>query len=192
MNYAFQRILAVVLLVMALPLLILISLGCLVSGGRILFRGSRIGRYKKKFVLYKFCTMKNASGDFMTEEQQHEWELFGKLKDDPRVSHFGFFLRRFSLDELPQLWNVARGEMALVGPRPIIDAEDAIYGRYSKIIHSVKPGITGLWQVSGRNLLTYRRRIAINRYYVRHRSVKLDLWIIFRTVRAVAGGRGAF
>ena len=128
----------------------------------------------------------------MTPEQQEEWQSFGKLKVDPRVTRFGHFLRRFSLDELPQLWNVVRGEMALVGPRPIVDFEDVIYGRFSGRIHSVKPGITGLWQVSGRNQLTYRRRIAINLYYVRHRSPKLDLWILLRTFDAVFGGRGAF
>ena len=192
MNYTLQRVLAVFLLFLALPLLCLIALGRLLSGKTVFFRSIRFGRGKRKFVLYKFCTMKKSPPEFMTPEQQKEWEEFGKLKRDPRVSRFGFFLRRFSLDELPQLWNVVRGDMALVGPRPIIEAEMPIYGRNSDLIHSVKPGITGLWQVSGRNLINYRRRIAINRYYVRHRSAKLDLWIVWRTVWAVAGGRGAF
>ena len=82
--------------------------------------------------------------------------------------------------------------MALVGPRPIVDSEDKIYGKYSDKLHSVLPGMTGLWQVSGRNLTTYNRRIAINLYYVRHRSWKLDLWILYKTIWAVLGGRGAF
>ena len=101
-------------------------------------------------------------------------------------------MRRFSLDELPQLWNVLKGDMALIGPRPIISKEDQIYGHYSDKLHSIRPGLTGLWQVSGRCLTTYRRRIAINMYYVRHRSWILDLWILWRTIGAVIGGKGAF
>ena len=194
MNYTLQSILAAILLVLTLPLLLLTALGCvLFSGFPVLFTSSRIGRDKKYFTLYKFRTMKkSAAPPHMTADQQQEWQQFGKLKNDDRVTGYGHFLRRLSLDELPQLWNVVRGEMALVGPRPIVDSEDVIYGRSSERIHSVKPGITGLWQVSGRNLIEYRRRIAINRYYVAHRSFKLDLWIMYRTVWAVIGGRGAF
>ena len=193
MNYFLQRVLAAVMLVLISPLMLLIYLVYLVFyGGGAIFRMTRIGRYEKHFVVYKFRTMKN-SDIVLSEEQQEEWNKYGKLRDDPRLlTGIGHFMRRFSLDELPQLWNVVRGEMALVGPRPIIDAEKVIYGRYARQIHSVKPGITGLWQVSGRNLLTYNRRIAINLYYVRHRSLKLDLWIILRTVWAVVGGRGAY
>jgi lipopolysaccharide/colanic/teichoic acid biosynthesis glycosyltransferase len=193
MNYTVQRVLAAVMLVFALPLMLLIALGCvLFSRFPVFFRSERIGQDKKRFILYKFRTMKNSGSDFMTPEQQREWAQFGKLKDDDRVTAFGRFLRHFSLDELPQLWNVVRGDMALVGPRPIVDAEEIIYGKYSDLIHSVKPGITGLWQVSGRNLVNYHRRIAINCYYARHRSLKLDLWIMYRTVWAVISGRGAF
>lgn len=193
MNYTVQRVLAAIMLLCALPLLLLVALGCLLfSKLPVFFCSERIGLDKKKFVLYKFCTMKESPNDFMTPEQQQEWADFGKLQKDDRVTGFGRFLRHYSLDELPQLWNVVRGDMALVGPRPIVDAEDAIYGRYSDRIHSVKPGITGLWQVSGRNLVRYRRRIAINCYYARHRSLKLDLWIMYRTVGAVISGRGAF
>ena len=192
MNCTVQRFLAAVLLVLLFPLLLLVAAGCWISLGTILYRGRRLGYRKKKFVMYKFRTMREEEPSLTTPEQQIEWEQFGKLSCDPRVTGFGHFLRRFSLDELPQLWNVVRGDMALVGPRPIIDAEDVIYGRNSDRIHSVLPGITGLWQVSGRNTLTYCRRIAINRWYVRHRSLRLDLWIICRTFRAVFGGRGAF
>ena len=193
MNYTLQRVLAAVMLLFALPLLLLIALGCVLFSRRpVFFCDERIGQDKKRFVLYKFRTMKDSDSDFMTPEQQREWAQFGKLKDDDRVTAFGHFLRHFSLDELPQLWNVVRGDMALVGPRPIVDAEEIIYGKYSDLIHSVKPGITGLWQVSGRNLVNYHRRIAINCYYARHRSLKLDLWIMYRTVWAVISGRGAF
>jgi len=192
MNCTLQRFLAAAMLILVFPLLLLIALGCWISCGVALYSCTRIGYRKKHFTLYKFKTMQGDKLILETAEQQREWKLFGKLRKDPRVTGFGVLLRRFSLDELPQLWNVVLGDMALVGPRPIIDAEDAIYGRYSDRIHSVMPGITGLWQVSGRNTLTYRRRIVINNYYVRNRSLRLDLWIIWRTVWAVIGGRGAF
>ena len=192
MNDTMQRVLAAILLILAAPLMLLISLGCVFSTGSAFFQGVRIGHRKKRFVLYKFRTMREMPPNFMTPEQQMEWERYWKLKHDPRVTAFGHLLRRFSLDELPQLWNVVRGDMVLVGPRPIIDAEDTIYGRFSDVIHSVKPGITGLWQVYGRNLIDYHRRIAINIYYVHHRSLKLDLWILCRTVWAIIGGKGAY
>ena len=194
MSYTLHSVLAILLLAAFSPLLLLIWLVYLVFyGGRAIFRMTRIGRNEKRFVLYKFRTMKDDVPIVLSPEEEEEWRKFGKLRDDMRLlPGVGHFMRRFSLDELPQLWNVVRGDMALVGPRPIIDAENVIYGRFAKRIHSVKPGITGLWQVSGRNLLTYRRRIAINLYYVRHRSLKLDLWIIYRTVWAVIGGRGAY
>ena len=193
MNYALQSVLAAFLLVLLFPLLLIIALLCLMFyGGGVIFRMTRVGQYEKRFILYKFRTMQE-TGMVLSPKQRAEWEQFGKLQRDCRVlPGIGHFLRRFSMDELPQLWNVVRGEMALVGPRPIIDAEKVFYGRYSKRIHSVKPGITGLWQVSGRNLLPYHRRLVLNLYYVRHRSLKLDLWILYRTVWAVVGGRGAF
>ena len=193
MNYALQSVLAAFLLVLLFPLLLMIALLCLMFyGGGVIFRMTRVGQYEKRFILYKFRTMQE-TGMVLSPKQRAEWEQFGKLQRDCRVlPGIGHFLRRFSMDELPQLWNVVRGEMALVGPRPIIDAERTYYGRYSKRIHSVKPGITGLWQVSGRNLLSYHRRLVLNLYYVRHRSLKLDLWILYRTVWAVVGGRGAF
>lgn len=194
MNYALQSVLAAILLLLLSPLMLLIALlYILLYGGGIIFRMPRIGRNERTFTLYKFRTMKKNCKLTLTPEQHEEWKKYGKLQNDTRLlPGLGRIMRRFSLDELPQLWNVVRGEMALVGPRPIIDAEKAIYGKYCPRIHSVKPGITGLWQVSGRNLLTYHRRVAINLYYVRHRSFKLDMWIIYRTVWAVLGGRGAF
>ena len=192
MCYDVQRVLAAILLILLFPLLLGIALCIAVSSGfPVLFREFRIGQDKKKFVIYKFRTM-TGNIPALTEAQKQEMARFGKLKKDPRVTRFGHFLRRFSLDELPQLWNVVRNEMALIGPRPIVDEEEIVYGKYSTLIHSVKPGITGLWQVSGRNLTTYHRRIAINCYYVRHRCWKLDLWIFWRTFAAVIGGRGAF
>jgi len=124
--------------------------------------------------------------------EKEMWLKQRKLVHDPRNSIWGMFLRHFSLDELPQLFNVIRGDMVLVGPRPIVDEEDSLYGKYSYALHTIKPGMTGLWQVSGRNDLSYHRRIAINLYYVRHHSWKLDLWILYRTIGAVISGRGAY
>ena len=121
-----------------------------------------------------------------------EWRESHKLENDPRLLKVGRLMRRLSLDELPQLWNVVVGDMALIGPRPIVEEENKRYGKYSHLLHTVKPGLTGLWQVSGRNLLTYHRRIAINLFYVKNRSWKLDLWILYKTFAAVLGGRGAY
>ena len=177
-----QWILALFFLILLAPLMLVIALllPCF-SGFPVFYRSRRLGRGKRLFTIAKFRSMQPGTEAFVE-----------KCPDDPRITPFGRILRRFSLDELPQLWNVVCGDMVLVGPRPIVDEEDVLYGKYSAVIHSVKPGITGLWQVSGRNLTTFRRRIAINIYYVRHRSWRLDLWILYKTVWAVIGGRGAF
>ena len=124
--------------------------------------------------------------------ESREWQQNQKIIRDPRLTRIGKILRRFSMDELPQFWNILNGTMSLVGPRPITREEEKKYGKYSNLIHTVKPGLTGLWQVSGRNLTTYHRRIAINIYYVKHKNWKLDLWIIYKTFRTVFGGKGAF
>ncbi|MBR2364322.1 MAG: sugar transferase [Lentisphaeria bacterium] len=193
MVYGLQRILAFLILIAVLPLIGLIALLNLLLNGRpVFYCAGRLGKNKCSIVIYKFRTMKeNASlpEDVLAGQ---EVKVYGKLRNDPRLNFMGKFLRRFSLDELPQLWNVVRGDMALIGPRPIVLEEDLIYGRYSDILHSIPPGLTGLWQVSGRCLTTYHRRIAINLYYIKHRSLKLDLWIIYKTVWAVLGGKGAF
>jgi lipopolysaccharide/colanic/teichoic acid biosynthesis glycosyltransferase len=121
-----------------------------------------------------------------------EWDKDHKLRNDPRVTRLGAFLRKTSLDELPQLFNVLRGEMSLVGPRPIVDAEIAKYGRRFANYCAVKPGITGLWQVSGRNDTTYRARVAMDCVYARQRNVVMDGMIIAATVPAVLMRRGSY
>ena len=125
-------------------------------------------------------------------ELRWEWEQDHKLRSDPRVTRVGRFLRATSLDELPQLWNVFRGEMSLVGPRPIVDEEIPKYGQVYKLYQRVTPGISGLWQVSGRSNTTYEERVALDAYYVRNWSVWLDLVILARTVGGVIFRRGAF
>jgi len=121
-----------------------------------------------------------------------EWIRDHKLRHDPRVTRLGRFLRRTSLDELPQLVNVLRGEMSLVGPRPVVREELLRYGRNVGTYLAVKPGITGLWQVTGRNDTDYRRRVVLDTYYVRNQNLVLDLYILLKTTGVVLGGNGAY
>ena len=123
---------------------------------------------------------------------RREWEQTQKLRDDPRVTAFGRFLRRTSLDELPQVWNVLRGEMSLVGPRPIVRDEVWRYGAAIRLYAAVKPGITGLWQVSGRTDTSYAERVLLDEFYVRHWSPWLDLYVLARTVVALVWHSGAY
>lgn len=190
-----EKTVCVPLFLLTFPLMALIWIVIrLTSPGPGLYRSIRLGKGRRPIRIFKFRTMDaRVALEVMTQIlESGEWRWNRKLKHDPRLTRAGKILRRFSLDELPQFWNVLTGDMSLVGPRPITREENRRYGKYSALIHSVKPGITGLWQVSGRNLTTYHRRIAINIYYVKHRSWKLDLWILYKTFWAVIGGRGAF
>lgn len=168
------------------------------SRGPIVYAHTRIGRYGRHFKAWKFRTMfQNADQvleHYLAEhpELREEWERDHKLKYDPRVTRIGRFLRKTSLDELPQLWNVIRGDMSLVGPRPIVDAEVDKYGAYYGLYTMVKPGITGLWQVSGRNNTTYDERVQFDAYYVRNWSPSLDLYLLLRTIRIVLFAKGAY
>ncbi|MEM7577861.1 MAG: sugar transferase [Planctomycetota bacterium] len=168
------------------------------SPGPALFFQRRYGRGGKKFTLIKFRTMRidarEALADHLVANAQHafEWAEHRKLKDDPRVTRVGRFLRRTSLDELPQLINVLCGEMSLVGPRPLPVCERITYGRAFKTYAQATPGLTGLWQISGRSDLPYPKRIALDTLYVRNRSLWLDLSILRRTIAAVVSARGAY
>jgi undecaprenyl-phosphate galactose phosphotransferase len=167
------------------------------QGGPVIYRHRRIGRGGKTFDCLKFRSMfPDAERRLRALLDQHpeleaEWLRDHKLRDDPRITQLGRFLRRTSFDELPQLWNVLRGEMSLVGPRPIVREETIRYGRHMKSYLAVKPGITGLWQVKGRNNIGYPRRVALDVYYVRHRSLRLDGYILLKTPLVVLGGNGA-
>ena len=127
-----------------------------------------------------------------TPDLKAEWEATHKLKNDPRVTRVGKFLRKLSLDELPQVWNVLLGEMSVVGPRPIVEAETVYYRHVLNIYKLVRPGITGLWQVSGRNDTGYEQRVRYDEYYIRNWSVWLDIYILLRTVFVVLTQRGAY
>jgi Undecaprenyl-phosphate galactose phosphotransferase WbaP len=186
-------------LLVAVPLLLLITLAVkLSSKGPLLYGHVRLGRNGEKIKALKFRTMVADAAlvleNYLAAHPQHqlEWLRDHKLKNDPRVTAVGKWLRRFSLDELPQLWNVVMGQMSLVGPRPIIDAEIKKYGRGYDLYTRVRPGITGLWQVSGRNNTTYEERVAFDEYYVRNWSGWLDAYILICTVKAVLTADGAY
>jgi lipopolysaccharide/colanic/teichoic acid biosynthesis glycosyltransferase len=126
------------------------------------------------------------------DDLRTEWKSLHKLKNDPRVTRIGRLLRKTSLDELPQLWNVLSGEMSLVGPRPIMEDEINYYASSYRLYQQVRPGLTGLWQVSGRSDTSYADRVALDEYYVRHWSIWMDLYIMFRTLGVVIKRSGAY
>jgi Undecaprenyl-phosphate galactose phosphotransferase WbaP len=182
-----------------LPFFLLICLCIRLSGpGPIFYGQRRIGRGKRPFTAWKFRSMVANADAVLADhfercpELQAQWRQDHKLRRDPRITRLGRFLRRTSLDELPQLWNILRGEMSLVGPRPIVEGEIEKYGAVFSLYTQVRPGVTGLWQVSGRNNTTYQERIDFDEYYVRNWSVWLDVYILGRTVKAVLLADGAY
>ena len=190
---------SLLLLVCLAPLLALIALLIkLESPGKVLYRQSRIGLDSDKFWVWKFRSMRVNSDTMLAnylannKEAAEEWWRDHKLKNDPRVTRLGRFLRKTSLDELPQLLNVVRGEMSLVGPRPIVDSEILKYGSSFALYRQVIPGLTGLWQVSGRNERSYDERVELDTYYVRNWSPWLDIYLLARTVKVVVTGYGAY
>lgn len=195
---ALDLVIGFAMLIFFAPVMILVALAVrATSPGPILFRHERIGARGETFQCLKFRTMRVDAEKVLAEimatraDLRREWNENQKLSVDPRITGIGNFLRNSSLDELPQLFNVLRGEMSLVGPRPIVKAEIPRYGRYSQSYFKVKPGISGLWQVSGRNAVSYRRRVAADVLYARSRSLRMDLRILIMTVPAVLTGRGS-
>jgi exopolysaccharide biosynthesis polyprenyl glycosylphosphotransferase len=164
------------------------------SSGPVFYRRRVIGLHRKAFDAYKFRTM-IVDADAYLENHPHlkgEWEAKGKIQDDPRVTRVGRWLRKYSLDELPQLFNVLRGEMSLVGPRMITAEELQHFGEWKHNLMIVKPGLTGLWQVSGRANLSYKERVQLDMRYIRNYTIWLDFNLLFNTIWAVAKGRGAY
>ncbi len=201
-----SRVKRVMDLAMAVPVLVLVSpllmtiyaLLKIFDPGPALFTQQRIGRDGRAFVVYKFRTMRVDAA----ERLQHllandrkaaaEWAEFQKLRNDPRVTLLGRILRKSSLDELPQLLNIMRGEMSVIGPRPVTAAEMQRYGADLRYYTAVRPGVLGLWQVRGRNLLTYPQRVAFDVQYVQTWSIWQDIKIILMAVPVVLLGRGAY
>ena len=195
----FDAVVSIVILTMIFPFLLLLYLVVFVaSRGNPVYKQRRIGRGGKPFDIYKFRSMRpNADAFLKTLLEndpvlQAEWEREHKLKNDPRITRLGHFLRKTSLDELPQFYNVLCGEMSLVGPRPIVQSEIEKYGEYFRYYAAVRPGITGLWQVSGRNDITYSERVQLDVWYVRNWSVDIDLMILLKTFSAVLRKQGSY
>lgn len=196
--YLFNALVALAMLVFFGPLMIMIGLVVRWQDrGPSLFAHQRIGRDGRSFPCFKFRSMAVDAEErlrVLLETDPYaraEWERDHKLVNDPRVTPLGRFLRKSSLDELPQLLNVLRGEMNLVGPRPIVAAEVVRYGRWFREYCQVKPGITGLWQISGRSDVDYRQRVALDVCYVRNQSFLGDLRILLLTVPVVLISKGA-
>ena len=168
------------------------------DGGGVIYRHRRVGKQGRLFECLKFRTMVPGADHELgalleqDEDLKAEWLQGHKLKRDPRVTRHRPLPAPNELDELPQLWNVLRGEMSLVGPRPIVREELLRYGRNAGLYLSVKPGVTGLWQTTGRNDTDYRRRVAMDVYYVRNQSLWLDAYILIRTTGVVLDGNGAY
>jgi lipopolysaccharide/colanic/teichoic acid biosynthesis glycosyltransferase len=190
---------ALAAIIIFLPAFIIISIALgFERAGPIIFVQRRIGQHGATFVLYKFRSM-HVDGDQIfadhldsNPDAAAEWARDHKLQRDPRVTPLGSFLRRSSLDELPQLFNVLFGHMSIVGPRPIVEAEAPKYGRFFRYYCSVRPGITGLWQISGRNNVSYRRRVAMDAIYARKKTILLDMKIIAATIPAVLSRTGSY
>jgi Undecaprenyl-phosphate galactose phosphotransferase WbaP len=195
---SFDIVGALILGLLFSPLILAIIALIRIEGEPILFWHKRIGRNGRIFHCVKFRTMvRNAEHVLRHLLDEHpelrdEWTKNFKLRNDPRITITGRVLRLTSLDELPQLWNVLRGEMSLVGPRPVVRAELLRYGRNASRYLAVKPGLTGLWQVKGRNDTTYRRRVAMDKFYVQNQSVLLDIYILAATPAAVLRRNGAY
>lgn len=195
---AFDFSAALLITILASPLLLWIALRIRQSGPRVLFAHVRIGFDGRPFACYKFRSMVPDAPQVLAEllakdpAAKAEWDANFKLSNDPRITPIGAFLRKTSLDELPQLWNVLRGDMSLVGPRPIVRKEMERYGHRIDFYKSVRPGMTGLWQVSGRSDTDYRTRVHLDTWYVKNWTLWYDIAILFKTVRVVLGRKGAY
>jgi Undecaprenyl-phosphate galactose phosphotransferase WbaP len=196
---AFDLVVSLSILVLCAPLFVLMCLAVRISSpGPIFYGQRRIGKSQRVFRVWKFRSMVVDAEEVLKRHLDanpllhEEWERDHKLKADPRVTWVGRILRKSSLDELPQLWNVICGEMSIVGPRPITHVEVERYGSVYDQYLRVTPGVTGLWQISGRNNTTYDLRIRIDDYYVRNWSLSLDLYILLRTLKTLMLSEGAY
>jgi exopolysaccharide production protein ExoY len=196
---AFDVAVSALAILFTAPLLIAVAVAVwLADGGPAVFGHQRIGLGGRPFRCLKFRSMVVDADERLARlladdpVARQEWERDHKLRKDPRITPLGEFLRKSSLDELPQLFNVLRGEMSIVGPRPVVAAEAARYGARFASYCVVRPGITGLWQISGRSDVSYRRRVAMDAVYARNKSLRWDLKIVILTVPAVVFARGSY
>ena len=194
----FDKVFAAAALFILAPLMLAIAVANRIGdNGPVFYKHTRIGRNGKPFHCVKFRSMRVDSAEVLAEllatdpVARAEWERDQKLSDDPRIHAVGKFLRKTSLDELPQFWNVLKGDMSIVGPRPIIADEAKRYGHHFADYCAVRPGITGAWQVGGRNLTSYDERVALDVDYVRNATLADDLRIVFKTFAVVLTQEGA-
>lgn len=189
---------AITLLILLSPFFIYLCIKISKDGGPAVYGHTRVGMNGKKFKCYKFRSMVINSQEVLEHLlatdpiAKAEWEKDFKLKNDPRITKIGHFIRKTSIDELPQLWNVLKGDMSFVGPRPVTEDELPRYRQYVKYYLAVRPGITGLWQISGRNDTTYNERIRLDTRYIITWSLLQDFIILFRTVSVVIFRKGAY
>ena len=188
----FDILFSLSVLILFAPVYLLLALSiALSSSGPIFYIQERVGKNRKMFYCLKFRTMVENADDILLEIMEksphlrQEFEDNFKLKQDPRITWIGRFLRMTSLDEFPQFWNVLKGDMSVVGPRPLVEEELPRYGRHINKVLTIRPGITGLWQVSGRNDIPYPRRVQIDLYYAKEKNFWMDMWIVFKTIGVV-------
>lgn len=188
-------ILSFIALILLLPILIIIAIIIKIdSKGPVIYKHKRLGKNGKTIGIYKFRTMvENADEVFknFTEEQKKEYEEFYKLENDPRVTRIGDILRKTSLDELPQIINILKGDMSIIGPRPVVVKEIDKFGNLKDKYLSVLPGLTGWWACNGRSSTTYDERIKLEMYYIDNQSLKLDIKCFFKTIMVVLKKEGA-
>lgn len=194
----FDIIVATLMLLVAAVPMAIVAILIKRDGGSVFFRHERIGMSGRPFLCTKFRSMSSNAQELLEEylandpERRREWEESRKLKNDPRVTAFGRFIRKTTLDELPQLFNVLKGDMSLIGPRPVTKSELEYYGNTTALYTSVRPGLTGLWQVSGRSDLNYDQRVRLDTWYVRNWTPWHDIAILLKTIPAVLFRRGAY
>lgn len=195
----FDICIGIVGLIILLPIMLVIKIANMCSGdfGKIMFTQNRIGKDGKEFKFYKFRSMVPNADQVLfkmleeDEELAREYKENKKLKDDPRITKVGHFIRRYSIDELPQLLNVLKGDMSLIGNRPYLPREKEDMGKYFDEIVKTKPGITGYWQVSGRSDVSFKERLKLEQYYSNNHGLRMDIKIFFKTFGAVFGHIGA-
>ncbi|MDY5684037.1 MAG: undecaprenyl-phosphate galactose phosphotransferase WbaP [Treponema sp.] len=198
-----KRLIDILIIVCASPFvlpvtLIIAILVKLTSKGPVFYGHKRVGKNGKEIKCWKFRSMVTNADQMLEKilaehpDMRKEWERDRKFTNDPRVTKLGKILRKTSLDELPQLWNILCGEMSFVGPRPVTESELDRYGKYSQFILSVQPGLSGMWQISGRSDTGYEERITLDTYYIQNWSVWIDIWIIIKTFWVVIKGKGAY
>lgn len=180
------------------PIYLCVALAVAISMGRpVHFFQTRLGEGGQRFKFYKFRSMVRNSENILDEYlskndvARTQWETFQKLEVDPRITPLGRLIRKLSLDELPQFWNVLKGDMSLIGPRPCMERQRSLYGKHWDHYCAMRPGITGLWQVSGRNRLSYAQRVELDAQYVNNWSLWLDIKILAKTATAVISGEGS-